>query len=331
MSLNKQVLCEIAFWVKFSECYPSFMPIDEGERNRMKSWIAIYDFITHSNMSFDCSGGHFYELAKNDPYLLSIWKQSTDGCIELEFDGHFRDTAQALSHKPFSLLFTQNGKGPQSKKYGVINLNSGNCLTKYDLFRINGVAMRRGEPWDWNSIRKIIPENASNSMVIVDNYVLKNAVFDLPHIINLLLPEECAIGYHLTIIYYSGNGAKIGRDDIMNILKEKKPNLVDNIELEIVSTVDPTDFHDRTIITNNIYISSKGGFDISRWDRETRTNVARRSTSIEVAYPDFVKADHIVQEYVNLIMDAKEALSHSCITSHNRLLSDDYLSSITSR
>ena len=79
MARKKTVLCEIAFWKKFSECYPASMPFpDEKYLRALRTWMELYSFLSRSKVLLDCTAPEFYELAKKDERLFYIWKKSTD-------------------------------------------------------------------------------------------------------------------------------------------------------------------------------------------------------------------------------------------------------------
>ncbi len=320
---RKMILCEMAFLGKFRECYPVFTPPpDENIQQKIKTWIDLYAFLSRSDKQLDCTPQSFAEAAQQDQTLLLLWKKSTEGVSKLDFSGGFDDLEGLLASHPFSSLLSGTGKGPKAKKYGIISLNSGNCLTKEHLFIDNGKAVRIDEVWDWKQFEKCIPDRASNSMIIVDNYILKNGKRDLPELLNLLLPESCDMEYHLTVFYLPEVGMSVTQEDIIEMIKKTKPDLVSSLQLELIPMVSKTDFHDRAIITNNLWFSSGAGFDLTRWDSASRSIVAKRSTTLEIVYPYFASNNiHKVDDaYENLIKDAKVALEHARKTSNNRLL-----------
>ncbi len=322
---NKTILCEIAFLEKFLECYPVSPPFpDDKVQQKLKTWIELYAFLSRSNKQLDCTPRSLAEAVQKNKNLAYFWKKSTEGVSRLDFSDGFDDLEAILTSHPFSMLLSGTGKGPTAKKYGIISINAGNCLTKAHLFIDNGKAIRIDDKWDWKQFEKCIPEQASNSMIIVDNYILKNGKRDLPELFNLLLPESCNVGYHLTIFFLPEFGASVTKEDIVEMVRKSKPELVDRLQLELIPMVSKTDFHDRAIITNNLWFSSGAGFDLTRWDPDSRSSVAKRSTTLEIVYPYFASLNvHKVDDaYENLIKDAKVALEHAKKTSHNRLLSD---------
>ena len=83
---KKTVLCEVAFWKKFSECYPSLMPFpDERAIENLKCWMELYSFLFRSDVHFDCSDKQFIELAEADERLRYLWKKSAGGECGIDF------------------------------------------------------------------------------------------------------------------------------------------------------------------------------------------------------------------------------------------------------
>ena len=157
-------------------------------------------------------------------------------------------------------------------------------------------------------------------MIIVDNYILKNGERDLYELLDSLLPDCCEIGYHLTIFYYE---ERLGvQERLIQKIKEIRPSLVDTLTLEMIRVVGSQEFHDRTIVTNNCWISIGGGFDMTQLDRETHNNVVSRTTTMEIAYPGFCRNNiqKIERAYTQLIEKAGIALQRARKTSTNRLL-----------
>ena len=318
---KKTVLCEMAFWEKFSECFPASMPFpDDRAQEKLSTWIEVYRFLSRSNLRVDCSAARFAEVAQKDSRLYYLWKKSTEDKDALDFLDSFSNHTDFLSRNPFCTLLSGKGVGPLARQYGVININGGNCLTKNALFIDNGQALHKDDVWSWEDFGKRIPEKASNSMIIVDNYILRNGVKDLYEILNLLLPDKCEIGYHLTIFY--SEASSVTEEKILNEIGRRKPELIQNLQFELIHVVGTQEFHDRAIITNNYWISVGGGFDIAKWDSGIRSLVVKRSTTTEIAFPYFASSRiaKIDDAYENLIQDAKIALSHANTSSRNRLL-----------
>jgi hypothetical protein len=188
------------------------------------------------------------------------------------------------------------------------------------LFVDNGQPLHKDDEWSWEKFAQKIPDRSSNAMLVVDNYILRNGEQDLYDMLIQLLPDECAIGYHLTIFYYMEG--PVTENMILDLIKERKPNLIDNLQLELIRVAGIQDFHDRAVITNNYWIGVGGGFDISFWDRASRMRRVKRSTNAEVVYPYFASSNvnRIDKAYENLLEEAIQELPLARSSSRNRLL-----------
>ncbi len=320
--MKKTILCELAFWDRFSECYPASMPFpDEKSLFLLRTWIELFCFLSRSIICLDCSVSSFNERAQNDDRLRYLWKKATEGECFVEFNESFDNLDELLGRNPFAVLMTEKGKGPIAKKYGLISLNSGNCLKKRGLFIDSGLSLRKGDNWSWDYLGGKLTDRSSNSMIIIDNYIFQNGVRDLFEILNQLLPEQCNIGYHLTIIYFVGEP---DRNQLMERIREQKPYLADNLQLELIRAVGSQEFHDRVIISNNYWISIGGGFDVSKRNRNTGKLEVKRTTNMEVIYPYFgsMNVERIDSAYERILADARNELPLARSTSNNRLLID---------
>ncbi|MBR1435031.1 MAG: hypothetical protein IJ584_07955, partial [Bacteroidales bacterium] len=111
-------------------------------------------------------------------------------------------------------------------------------------------------------------------------------------------------------------------------IKNNRKNL--RFRLELFPTIEnwPShrkDFHDRTIITNNIWIGSEAGFDLLIPDRTMSTSTrVTKSTKTHGLYLGFGEeaANWLDKAYDDLIEDAKRSLRKNHFSTENKLLLD---------
>ena len=118
---KKTVLCEVAFWKKFSECYPSLMPFpDEKAIENLKSWMELYSFLFRSDVHFDCSDKQFIELAKADQRLwyLSSINQTETAVLCWQVVIAVRQGRHRSCTWHFGGCFHKNNKTLSSTRYG---------------------------------------------------------------------------------------------------------------------------------------------------------------------------------------------------------------------
>ena len=328
--IRKKVLCEVAFWESFSECYPSLMPspIDEGAIENLKSWMELYSFMFRSNLHFNCSAQQFLSLTESDERLRYLWKKSTGGECGLEFSGGEFDK-KALISNPKAILLSGKDRQNETKRIGMMNITPNNYSNKSFLFCENGVSLQHNQEWSWSNLSHFVSSEMANSLLIVDNYLLStdgqfrqtNLEDNIFEILKALLPDSCDIPFDLTVFYVEGHRANEER--LKSFVRDIRPNLEINFNIHQVAR---SDFHDRTIASNNYCIFSPGGFDLMRrrWDRFQRTNsfYATKSTTVTVLFPFFCSGNVLTADksYENFINDAKHALIIRGLAPDNRLM-----------
>ena len=327
----KTIFLESAFWDKFSECYRvSYRDtFDSNMRRRAKTLLDMFDCICKSEVFIDTSLSKLQQKAmtSDDPFLKHLLKQTIDGHNEkIKYqEDIFTDINTSMKLHPSAILISEKEKLELTSFYGIINIAISNFEAKDYLFNDSGIALRRGEEWEWGRLNAVISES-NNSMIIVDNYIFKRERENLYRILDTVLPQKLSIPYHLTIFYIEGD--ERNRNNLHNYLRKIRPQL--EIMLELIKTdKDPnngyqTDFHDRAIITNHIWISSGAGFNLLKRVPDSPLHlVTDKSTTIDIYFPFIIsgnknrKAD---KAYCDLLSDAKESLHRRKKTSKNRLL-----------
>ena len=118
---------------------------------------------------------------------------------------------------------------------------------------------------------------------------------------------------------------------INGFLRAKKPRLFPRLKLELFPTRTSEDsyhkdFHDRAMMTNNVWVGSEAGFDLLAWDSTRNSNHrVLKSTNIHCAYFGLGddSAHWLAKARENLINDANKCLQKYHYTSINRLLQTD--------
>ena len=192
----------------------------------------------------------------------------------------------------------------KSKEYGVIVLNAAEVLSSNHLYKDNGIAFpnENNDKWDFlNKLNKDSPQlNNCNSMLIVDNFVFSDSKdsrtkvvtvsfqdkidYNLKPILKALLPEKLADGLVFEISIFTGDR----RNDVVfekpynhicSLLNQIRPNLKFSLTLYNKAFLE---FHDRTIVTNNVWISCQAGFDVFGMNGKIRN-----TTNTSVIFPYF--------------------------------------------
>ena len=336
----KKIYCEMAFWDGFVKSYPKVMPLPTDEAIKKQSvWIGVYTFLEKSDVSFDCSKEDFInritltDSSTDDERLSSeclklLYKKHASGNKEITFG---KESFVQLGITPiarmkdqdFCAVYFTKDSSHAAKDFGVINITSSNYPEYECLFRDNGEAIAKGEEYNWGFLQSKAKHNC-NSMIIVDNYILKKASVkkNLFEIIDSLLPEKLDVPFHFSIVS-TENNISWHWDEAIGTLAGELRRLRPNLKIEFESLwVDEKEIHDRTIITNNVWISCGGGFDLFYYERETKRFVAGKSTTINIIFPFIQNFNNWVDDaYLNNLEDVKYAFEgFNEKPSKNRLL-----------
>lgn len=335
---RRAIFLEAAFWDWFSECFRALLTsTDEMDAEKITRWNQLFKFICRSDVFIDAPLHILGEKAKTDKVLWKLLKRNGDGQFDLNSKDPFPDLESSRSFDYDtdyqSVFFTKIDHNEAARRHGVINISADTIWAQENKFKDTGSAISRGEYFSWGSMEDILHE-ASTGMVAVDNYFMKllNPMTDrngtrlslaknLEKLINLMLPENCDKFYYISIFYLDA-----GRLDerqrkrnmyscaIENFVKRTRPKL--RFELELFPTDGIGDFHDRAILTNNVWIGCEGGFDVIKGNR------SQKSTKFHCLYLGFGNeaAKWLDQSCDDLIRDAKEVIERMKYSTNNKLL-----------
>ena len=136
-------------------------------------------------------------------------------------------------------------------------------------------------------------------------------------ILDALLPMNIEATFYLSI-FSENEGDDVCFENKKRALKEKLQTIRPNLPISIeVFENNKSEFHDRALITNYMWVGIGSGFDLFR-RRESD-----KSTELHVVYPMIVSEERIKwgnERYHILIADAKKCLRTRNTSSKNRLL-----------
>lgn len=326
MKGKRHCLIELSFLEGYSKLLPTITMPDENIMEAIATWANLNSFISRSSLTLDCTPAQFNAETQDDPNLKQLWKKNAGGECSIKFHGSkFNNIEDLLKQNPLCLLLTEQDKTNICSDYGIININLSNFSKKSHYFKDNGVAVKMGELWDWEKIRPVVSETA-NALLIVDNYIFKGVKCkvkdNIYKILDIILPKSLKIDFHLTIFYV--DGYPDCEEKLKAQIKRIRPNL--NVKFEFIKTTKDanngfkTEFHDRAILTNNIWIDSGAGFNLLFTDYLHFK--ADKSTTVSIAHVFFASKNinWLDNATANLIDDANATLARNNINSANRLL-----------
>ena len=340
---------EIAFWDEFSECSRALVPYEKGNDpsvvfEKIERWNKLFRFICRSSVFIDTPLSALAEKAKKDPMLRHLLKCNGDGKMELEYQEEpFPDLESEKGFEYyedyFSLFLTKVDHRMAARNHGVMNICIDSIWDQGAKFTDSGDAVTTNRDWTWNKM-DILREN-SNGMVIIDNFILSPNKrtgrcvprYDLKELLLLMLPDTFNEEYPLSIFYFDDSGEKRIREarrdqfseSIRDFVRTKKNGL--KLVLELFPTAANErnyhkDFHDRCIVTNNVWIGSEAGFDLLICNSNNTSTRAIKTTKTHGLYLGFGNetATWLERAYDVLIAEAKACLRKYNYKTTNRLL-----------
>lgn len=317
MKKRKMVYCEMAFLLDFIQNRPTTFDLEDNSED---CWRGLGRFLQKSDLVLNVTKEEFCNYCEGDnpnaeeerknTFLKSIIRKSCQGEICLSFIDNFLsiDNISEVNLEDSALnavfLTTSDSKTCQeiSRNYGLIVLNRDDVFNSIHLFRDSGIAFPSGNGMKWDFLNTLnigFPQlKCCNSMLIVDNYICSDSLgynneivfsyqdkikYNLEPIFKALLPEKLAYGLEYNISVFSGNKKDENLENqynyICSLISKIRPNL--NFSVTLYNNVSKV-FHDRTIVTNNVWISCLAGFDV--FDKK---GTIRKPTNVNVIFMFF--------------------------------------------
>jgi hypothetical protein len=341
MATRKKVYCEYGFWEKFIEAYPHNVGPIEYSIKKMKRWMNIYSFLYKSDILIDITITELREIIQTDENMRMLWKKSTEGqcgfeCIGgkkyLMSAGNAVDFVECIGDNEYlinagdavdfvvssddlnAVYLTCNDKEKSeaiAKRFGVLiipidTIDSFDNLYEIFIHTINRTN-KQNENVNWNIINST--NHKCNTLAIVDGYLLQNDTCiekNLLPILNNYLPISLDIPFNISIFTNCEVKNKEGQESLNlekrhSFIREKiveiRPNL--NFTLGLFSM--KGQLHDRTLLTNYLYLESGAGFDLICYDKGNTFLRFNKRTKITAFYPFTVpNTKEAVNEYYNL-------------------------------
>lgn len=298
MHYRKNVYCEYQFLEKMCEAAEENSPSKYEEK---KVWRSLWNFLYNETITFNIDFSSTTEWEnkckeakknalraiktnKPEPLLPKLIRRIDDAKYEDQEHIQMKCGYHALTPESSSLstdglyltMLNHEQCNQIMHRTGgfIISLDDAKYLTP--LTNDNGMPIKKDESGTWDKIFKDcnIPTRCkefSSFITIVDNYLLNikdNIEENLKPILDNILPTETMVQpFPITIISRFRESGKevndLNFEGRWNIVKTilKQINRPYPIKLCIVKCGNNT-FHDRTILTDNMWISCGGGFDL---------------------------------------------------------------------
>lgn len=252
---------------------------------KLAAYTQWYDCITrHSELVLDLDKANFYELAMSNPLFKALIKLSLSGDSNLIFWDNFKvDIFENNRVTDFqNSLFIFNCSAHQTNEYindyGLMFVNHENFIMISDqIFYPLSIEVKRNqkdnELKSWKDLNKI--RHPFNSMIITDNYILKeedDIRLNLIPLLDGLLPEDLS-SYAMQLVIVTQEMEETLLEKRYKMLHDamkselKRPY---NVDLSIV-TQRLGKHHDRHILTN--YFRFKSGSSFSYFNKSGNSKV----------------------------------------------------------
>ncbi len=197
-------------------------------------------------------------------------------------------------------------------EFGVIVINPENLEEFEGVLKDNGFATRKGDQKGWGLLPKGFP---CNSLIMIDNYIISDLDLgkeNLKGLLGRILPEKLNLDVPFQVTIISPLKKNNNKEDVdsnacyietANLIGELRPDLYFKLGIFKCSS---GKFHDRTIITNNTYISCAGGFDLIKDGKPDKT------TTVNYIFPFFCNSIKWVSKaYSNVISEATDVFNNA--------------------
>ncbi len=311
---RKQVYCEFEFLKKYRDSISAFNILTD--ENAVQMWLNVGKFIRKSQIMIDVKDEQFAQQFQTLPEKLNIAKKYVQGeCVCSDTHGfEYVENVNKSSQRTQTTYLIDKSAGicrNYASKFGIVTL-SPTCWSSEEeaeansyLFRNCGRAVKEGEYLKWADVLQS-QHNLSNcnSMVFIDNYILKS-LNNLEAILNALLPRQIPgvireDKFYLTIITAKDKSNTRNDENIYRQFVEKikqiRPNLDFELDLFVEQNTSSNTFHDRYILTNNVIIKSGGGYDL------IKNGKATKQTEVSILHPGIQSInDACDDEYMGVI------------------------------
>ena len=270
MKNKRDIYCEYAFWEAFFEMEEKVL----RDRSKRKLWDEFYEFLSNNNLYFNISQKAINEDTCGGANIMRIRQEKGGAGIMFmpkkfpKFEDFSDDDDNRLNAVFLTTLETAVCKN-LSERFGVIVFNLSMIFSAKHVFVNNGISFDRANGHNWTylwELRDKCPSiSCCNSLLIADRYLLSDlneSAFDnnLRPIFEALLPQQLDNGIVFNICIIAENlctSIEEKFNSIEMLVKDLRPRLIFSLNI-----FNSKKLHDRSILTNNIILTSGAGFDV---------------------------------------------------------------------
>lgn len=312
MRKRKTIFCKKELFEKFIESAPTTYT-DEAD-----TWRMWYNFIKRSDVILDMTVEEFIRLAKNNTFVTTLHSENTGGNCSINFVDKINvatiTAANMTSEKACAFYLTDKDDDTcrqLSNKLGLIVANQNMMKQMKYLFADNGCSYPSSHSAEnWEIVGHTPTAKFTNTVLITDLYILKDnwkkkLDNNIIPILSKLLPENSHNQCQIQIaVFTKGEYLGYADDQYDHLVSAIKRIRGENFNFTLTIYYGCDNFHDRTIITNNLYITSGRGFDIFP-DKSDR-----KPTEIGIKYPFFNEGSETEKQYNEYYLQVLTTAKH---------------------
>ena len=309
--MTKSIYCELDFLREFVRNIPK--PDIFGDDEKYLSWKKMFLLLRNNIVIFDklLSDDEIVKLNKKkdtDDSSKALWTIIRDNFeISNSFHALRESKYDQLTNRElqsiFLMVLNQRKKQEIAQLTGILILGKSE-IDKFDSLFANrkiSISSNQNTYKDWGELNYPELIRISNGLIIVDNYILKDTnkfEKNISALLNVVLPYHTYMEYHISLYVepkgFSESDMQLRYDKVKKIIGDIRPDLY--FTLEVLDAIGR--FHDRKLITNNIYIRSGEGFDIFP---------IKKSTDIDITFPsmEITKFTNDEESYNTLIEELR--------------------------
>lgn len=308
--MEKIVYLDIEFWDRFVESFPDYDPFTDRSTTKWDNYYGMYKFISSSHLKLNISAQELKKKVECDDRLSMLWKKSTGESDIMDFDADIQENKQLTTTEELNAIYLLgDDKCKGYEKFGVMTITPSSIDEIGYLFKDSGQIIKKGNEENWNFISKA--KHPFNAILIVDPYLLSDTSIlenNIYAILDHILPQKVSTSFDISIISNDFKGGAMNRYEMVDKkIKQIRPRLNYNMTLYYDSS---KLFHDRAILTNNVFIESGAGFALFN-----KNGKAKNSTTVSITYPFINSSNPMAKELYQDVIHRANRIHKSTIDS----------------
>lgn len=296
MKTKRRVYCDYAFWNEFFDLENS-EKICNVRKNR-KAWDAFMDFLEASIIIINIEKDKIDGGTKGGKEIFDFYKRSGGASIKCDKGvwpnvSEIKGDEDEVLNSVFLLNESTEFCNKRSKTTGVLFLNIDMIFSSSHMYVDNGITFTPENGANWSYLYELKEKypgiGICNSILVLDRYLFKNMreesiKHNLKPILDSLLPKQLGNGISLNLIIMAESAAGVHNNvrTIKGIIRELRPCLKFTLNVYLTDKI-----HGRSILTNNIFLTSDIGFSVIRQDVISQEEITYKDNETHLEFPFF--------------------------------------------